>query len=323
MSDTNQLGLPYREITKVATRETVRKNSVIGRQTHWVDLSLLEIREGFNLRKIYDGIPELALFIEFNGIPGGPLTIDMEPDGSACWIEIGHRRFKALLLLLEKFNGDIKHLDLPGLRNGSVECFVNDAKVDELTRLKRQYTSNNGDKYSAVEIGELCLRMHHYFKLSYTDISREIGKSRQQVKNWIDLASQSTEVKQAVNNKEISATTAIQLAQKLNDKDKVTEMIQESVSSGKMIVGSDVKKLEGEDAEGNKKGQKDERGEVFDESRMEIKLVQNCIKNVDRLNTMASKVENDQFKIDFDKVIGYVQKDLAEIRLWIKKNKKQ
>jgi len=323
MEKVEQLGLPYMEFQKVAGRDLVRKQAQNGRSTYWVEIERLAIRDGFNIRKKYEKIEDLALFIEFNGVPGGPLTVDMMPDGDhICYIEIGHRRYKALQLLLQKIGCDISHLDLPGLRNGRVECFVNDTNVTELTRLKRQYTSNNGEKYSAVEIGELCLRMHEYFNLSYTDIARELGKSRQQVKNMIDLAKQSPEVKAAVNNNKISATTAVQLANVLHDKDKVTEMVQESVSSGKVITGTDVKKLEGEDAEGNIKGKRDKDGEVYDESRMEIKLIQNAIKNVDRLNTLASKVENEQFKIDFDKTVGWIQKDLAEIRTWIKKNKK-
>lgn len=318
-----QLQLPYMEITKVANRDTIRANTVIGKTTYWIDFDKLKIRDGFNLRREYNEIPELALFIEFNGIPGGPLTVDMMPDGDICYIEIGHRRYKALELLIEQKGGDISSLNLPGIKEGKIECFVNDYKVDELTRLKRQYSSNNGEKYTSLEIGELCLRMQNIFELTLTDIGRELGLSRQTVKNMITLAEQSDDVKQAIKGKTITPTAAVDLVHKLGDSNKVTDKIQEAVSSGAKITVNDVKRLEGEDSEGNAKGKKDkDSGEIFDESRLEIKLCQNVIKNVDRLNTMASKSENEQFKTDFDKTVGYIQKDMVEIRNWIKKHKK-
>src|SRR5438128_1248833 len=96
-----QLGLPYAEITSVATRKIVRANVQRGgRETVFVDIDNISIREGFNLRKVYTGIADLAKFILSNGLPG-PLVIDMLPDGT-CFIEQGHRRYKALKKIQEK-----------------------------------------------------------------------------------------------------------------------------------------------------------------------------------------------------------------------------
>lgn len=322
MADTNQLGLPYKEITQTANRTIVRANaSRGGRETMYVDLKKIRIREGFNIRKEYHEIPELSLFIQFNGLPA-PLVIDMLPDGS-CFIEQGHRRYKALMLLKEK--GYLKDMELPGIKpGGKVECFINDTNTDELTRLKRQFSSNNGDKYTPLEFGELCKRMRDFFNLNMTDIAKELGCTRQHVSNMITLAEQPDSIKEAVKNKGLSATTAVELSRKVGDDQKRADMVSEAGNSGKVMKGTDVKRLEGEDEQGNAKGQRDSKsGEVFDESRDEIKLCNNAIKNVDKLNTLASKIDNEGFKKDFDKTVGWIQKDLAEIRLWISKNKKK
>lgn len=322
MSEQTQLQLPYLEITSVANRNVLRDNASAGRQVYWIEIEKIKIRDGFNIRKQYIEIPELAQFIEFNGLPA-PLVVDMMPDGSVCYIEQGHRRFKAIELILEKHGGSISDIDLPGIKNGKIECFVNDLKVDELTRLKRQFSSNNGEKYTSLEMAELCWRMEKFFGLTQLEISRELGISRKHVSNYLILAGQTDDVKQAINTGTITPTAAVDLVRKLNNDEKVTEKIQEAVSSGAKITVSDVKRLEGEDSEGNAKGSKDERGETFDESRLEIKLCQNVIKNVDKINSMISKIENEQLKGDVDKYVGYIQKDMNEIRAWIKKNKKQ
>ncbi len=325
---TEQLQLPYMEITAIAGRDTRRDKAGTGQHTFWVDFSTIHIRDGFNLRKDYKEIPELSLYIEFNGVPGGPLTVDMLQDGQ-CPLEIGHRRYKAIVMLLEKFGGDVSLLrpNLPGIRvkEGAleVECFINDNKVDELTRLKRQFTSNNGEKYTSLEMAELCWRMEKFFNLNPTDIARELGMSRQQINNYLIIAGQSDQVKQAIGGGTITPTAAVNLARKLNDADKVTEKVEAAVASGNKISVSDVQRLEGEDAQGNTKGSKDELGETFDEGREEIRWCQNVIKLLDKIGTKVSKIDNDQLKGDIEKNIEWAHKDMELIRNYIKKNKKR
>lgn len=340
MSD-QQIELPYLPITAVANRETLRSNASAGRQVFWVDHKIIKVRDGFNIRKEYKEIPELALFIEFNGIPGGPLTIDMMPDGKVCYVEMGHRRLKAIDLLLQKFDGKItKPIDLPGIRMRNdvleIECFVNDLKVDELTRLKRQLSSNNGHRYTTIEVAELCNRMKTFFSLSDTDIARELGLSRQHVGNMLIIAGQSDQMKQAITNKDITPTAAVSLVRKIKDSDKVAELIQEAVSSSKPITVDFVKKIEGETRDGEVKGEKVEKTktsekadraekvDVFDETRNEIRLCNNVIKNLDKIENKIEKLgpEHEQLKKDLVGLLGFAQKDMAEVRLWVNKIKK-
>jgi ParB-like chromosome segregation protein Spo0J len=62
----------------------------------------------------------------------------------------------------------------------------------------------------------------------------------------------------------------------------------------------------------------------FDESREEVAQIQNCIKLADRLENIVSKIDcPDGTKKDVSDVVKWLQKDLAAVREWISKNKKQ
>jgi ParB-like chromosome segregation protein Spo0J len=325
-----QLQLPYLEITEVANRDTLRAVTTVGRPTYWIDFSTIKIRDGFNIRKEYKEIPEFSLFIEFNGVPAPPV-VDMMPDGLISYVEQGHRRYKAIELLLLKYDGDLSWLadkQYPGIRvkNGvlEVECFVNDFKIDELTRLKRQYSSNNGEKYTSLEMAELCWRMEKFFNLTQTDIGRELGLSRQHIKNYLIIAAQSDQVKQAIGGGVITATAAVSLVRKLKDSNAVNDAIQEAVASGNAITVDAVKRIQGESKSGETKGDKNQDKTItYDEGREEIRWCQNIIKNTDKIGTKVAKLDNDQLKSDIEKLIEYIHKDMELLRDWAQKNKKR
>lgn len=330
MPEKIELGLPYVEITKVANRDIIREHTTRGRETYYIDFKLLKIRDGFNLRKQYLEIPELADFIETNGLPG-PLVVDMLENGH-CFIEQGHRRFKALELL--KARGVLKSLDVPGLTKGMIECFVNSRDIDELTRIKRQYSSNNGEKYTPLELGELCTRLFKHFHLTQVDIAKELSMSRQNVKNMMILADQPDNIKEAIKGHKITPTAAIDLTRKIADSNKRSDIIQEAVKKGSVVTTTDVKNIIGDKdlkelpaanistSETKPEKVKQEK-EKFDTSREEIKLCQRVIRNADKINTIASKLESDQVKGDIDKLVGYMQKDMVEIREYVHQHKRK
>ena len=318
-----QLSLPYKEITETASRQTIRENSVAGRSTHYVDFKKLQIREGFNVRKVYTEIKEFAEFIELNGLPD-PLVVDMTRDGKIAYIEQGHRRYQALMLLNEKT--PLKKLSLPGINNGKIECFVNNASVDELTRVLRQYSSNKSVNYTPMELAELCSRLKTNFGLTNKQIGEKLGMSRQSVDNHIILAAQPEEVKEAVKKKETTATTVVANVRTMEKANKLNEKNEEDShkTSSKPLVGQqhvldeDRKQQREEKAAG-----KETDLPKFDESREEIKLCQNLVKNLDKIGSIVSKIENKQTKDDIERLLHFSQKDLALLRDWVHKNKKE
>lgn len=225
-------------------------------------------------------------------------------------------------------------MELPGIKHGTVECFVNPKEVDELTRLKRQYTSNSGDKYTPLELGELCNRLARYFGLTQEQIGEQLGMSRQNVKNMMIIADQPDSIKQAIQSKNISVTAAVDLTRKITDADTRNDIVQEAVKSGKAIGVSDVKRIIGDKKEEEFEKEpknanisiadKSERSHFpkFDEGREEITLCQNVIKNIDKIGSLASHLP-EQLKNDMERYIDFIQADMEQIRLYIHKNKKQ
>lgn len=63
----------------------------------------------------------------------------------------------------------------------------------------------------------------------------------------------------------------------------------------------------------------------YDMDRVEVQQIQNVIKNFDKLSGIVSRIDccPEQTKTDVEKLVDWTQKDLAEIRTWIHKNKKQ
>lgn len=323
------VGLPYVEITENAPRHVVRSitnNGRGGRETYLFDFKLLKIRPGFNVRKDYGDINELASYIMENGMDGmDPFTVDVLPDGTV-YVEQGHRRMKALEVL---FGKDLLYkINKPGLRFGCVEAFVNNGEVDERTRLRRQWSSNKSKEYTALEKAELCKRYKDYFGLTNKEIAVELGISRQHVENFLILAAESDQVKQAVKSGNMSATAAVELAKHVKDGDKKNAIAENAVSSGTTVSVTDAKRIQGEgfsdkdNTDRAPKEKSDDAGPVYDESREEIRDCQNVIKLLDKIGSMVRKIGNEQLVMDIDKNIEWAQSSMAKVREWVHKNKK-
>ena len=72
-------------------------------------------------------------------------------------------------------------------------------------------------------------------------------------------------------------------------------------------------------------GEEDNDSVKYDMDRVEIQQIQNVIKNFDKMVSIVSKIDccPEQTKTDLEKLAEWTQRDLAELRTWINKNKKQ
>ncbi len=348
----NQLTLNYEEIkeSNLANRDFLRKNFTVGKPVYKIPVDTLTIREGFNKRIIYDGIEELAQSIKENGIKE-PLVVDVMKDGRAI-IERGHRRYKAIQLLISQ-----------GTEIQYVECFVNAREVTERQRMEDIFNSNMfASKLNPVEQANTVFALKNNFgEISNDDIGKRLGVSRQQVDNLLTLASADDATKQEILNGNMGITEALKYirnskkVQKDADKAEVNANKNPSAApqepkdelAGEMkeleeldrkaldIRTSDYNPDEVEDGKplslvGNtvayqKDDTKDDDGiKKYDESRDEIKQIQNCIKLADKLEAITNKFDvPDGSKKDVADIVKWMQKDLAEVREWIHKNKKQ
>lgn len=195
-----QLSLTYEEITKdkLANRDYLRKNFSRGKETYLVPVSSLVIRDGFNKRIVYDGLEELAESIKENGIKE-PLVVDVLADGRVV-IDRGHRRYKAIQLLLSR-----------GEKIDTVECFINGRDVTEQQRMEDIFNSNMfSSKLNPVEQANTVFALKNNFgKISNEDIAKKIGVSRQQVDNLLLLSAADDQTKNEIINGNLNVSDAI------------------------------------------------------------------------------------------------------------------
>jgi len=195
-----QLSLTYEEITKdkLANRDYLRKNFSRGKETYLVPVSSIVIREGFNKRIVYEGLEELAESIKENGIKE-PLVVDVMA-GGRVFLEKGHRRYKAIQLLINK-----------GFKIDTVECFINGRDVTEQQRMEDIFNSNMfASKLNPVEQANTVYALKNNFgKISNEEIAKKIGVSRQQVDNLLILAEADDLVKQEIIKGNMNVSDAI------------------------------------------------------------------------------------------------------------------
>jgi hypothetical protein len=247
MSETLQ-GLPYKELGKGANRITIRESNkevgaTLSRETYMIPFDRIFRRDGFNTRDFLPNIEPMAKDMEANGLIT-PLTVDLVTGGEQgpiYYVEMGHRRYGALTLLKEM--GLLNRLDLPGIRDGKVECFVNKTDVDELTRITRIFSSNHHEPLTPLEISRVCDRLKRYFNLPHAAIAARLGMSRQMVDNYILIANATDDVKEAIKGGQLKLTAAIELIRTVQDSTKQAEFLRESKETNRKVSVNDVKKL--------------------------------------------------------------------------------
>lgn len=201
----SQLQLPYEEVA-VAGRNFIRNDQRItsgSRISYWIPFDEITVRDGFNHRKDYGDVSDLAQWIKDHGsqLPE-PLLLDVLKDGRVQIVR-GHRRREAILLLISKGEFNPKT---------PVEFFVNNTQVTEFEKMADQYLSNNGAKsFTVLESAEVAFSLKYNFGRELTDeqVASAMGVSRQTVTNYITLASQPDDIKQLIRSNELSINDAM------------------------------------------------------------------------------------------------------------------
>jgi ParB-like chromosome segregation protein Spo0J len=245
------LELPYAPIESVAIRQTLRDNSILGRQTSWIDVRMIEWRSGFNPRIKPEGISEeewekeleieeLALDILENG-QGTPVEGDMSVDGTKFWPTDGERRTRAVKWLTRNMQEYPKH------KNGKdiflIEVLVNPTGTTEADRIIRSLSSNNNLKYKPIEVGKKCILLKNVFKYTNGEIAKRLGKSRQYVDNMVTLADQPETIQEAITDGKLTATAALALSKNVKDDDEREKMVHDSIDKGESISVAEATKI--------------------------------------------------------------------------------
>lgn len=341
-----QLSLPYEEITSVAGRTEIRKSFKISSQESYkVPISQLVIRDGYNKRRVYEDMENCVQWViesTNNGIvelDPAPVVDFVEKDGQIiAKIMRGHRRYNAIKMAIAG-----------GLIVDFVVCSPTPKGMTELDRLFDIYSSNmHQSQLKPIEQAAVVYDAKHNFgvKLSNEEIAKKINCSRQKVDYLLMLAEADDRTKDEI--KGMNLTDAVAFIRGQNKASKQADKVEVDANKTsaaplafpKDELAGEIKKEEeearisnyipdnsnGKDLNlvGNQQAkEKREKGEVnFDESREEIALCQNLIKNIDWLSVQSEKLP-DQTSKDFVQRCSWLMKDAELIREWVSKNKKQ
>lgn len=181
-----------------SVRAELRKNATPARSTYKVEYDRIVVIEGWNPRKEFEGLEELADDIFANGLQD-PLRGDLSKDGKTFFLRDGERRYRAIGILRKR-----------GVDFNDVEFFPYSPKMTEADKLVVNLNSDKKSKYKPIETAEGILRLKVQFELSNDDIAKRVGMSRQWVDGMIKLAKVPVEVKKEINDGKKSATSAIQ-----------------------------------------------------------------------------------------------------------------
>jgi len=352
-----ELNLPYLEIVEVANRKYLRENfKQTGRASYYIEFSKIKVRENFNKRIVFEDIPELSESIFVHGLKD-PIVLDILPDGTA-YIEAGHRRHKAIQLLISnKREGWTAETPIEFFSNKN-DVTELDRMVNQYT------SNNHKKKLKPFEAAAVAhdVKFNYSEKpKSNEEVAELMGVSRQQADNYILISSaddllknemltadmnltecvalvrnekrskKQSDKKEEDSHKNSSAATSLpkdELAGEIKELDELEKQAEEVRMTNNLNPGEFESKelnLVGNTiAETGKEKSEDDGTVKYDESRDEVKQIQNCIKLADKLEAIVTKLDvPDGSKKDVSDIVKWLQYDLAEVRTWIHKNKKQ
>lgn len=176
---------------------------------HW---SKIKIVEGANPRMIFEDIEELADSIAENGVMTPLRGRRDKTDSSVVIISSGERRYRALMLLINR-----------GVDPGYIPFVLEPKDYTEEQRLLGEFLSNNGRNLKPIEEAGLFQRLVN-FGFSPSDISRKTGRSVTHVSNLLLLASAPKKIQNQVIDGKITESTVISILKNHSAEEAVEEV---------------------------------------------------------------------------------------------------
>lgn len=203
---------------------------------HLIDVRLIEINDGFNVRRDYGNIDELVKSIRQNGIIQ-PFRC-YRKNGIFFLID-GHRRHKACMVLV---NEGVT-IRVPVVTEGR--------NVSPEQRVIDMVTLNDGKRLNPLEEAEAVNRLLKY-GLTETEISLKIGKTLTYISNLKLLHSAPEKIKIMVRSEQVSSTLLLKLMRDTDDFEELQDLIHSAflgatngdTESVKKITHKDIQKAQ-------------------------------------------------------------------------------
>jgi ParB-like chromosome segregation protein Spo0J len=331
-----QLSLNYEEIKKVANRDYLRNNKekfkISGKVAYWIALKDISVRGGFNDREDYHDVPGLADSIFEHGL-NTPFDLDILPDGRN-FIYRGHRRYKALQLLLEQ-----KRID----ENYQVLFFPTSLDETELNRKADQIISNNFQKsFNPLEMAKVVWNLKNNFSAKpkpNEEIAKLLALSRQTIDNLIIIHEAPAEIRNEIKVGNMSMHKALDFIR--NQRRIEKQLDQKEIEAGQtsMYISQSKDELAGELKELEDLENTPDPEEISEEEAEQLAMqrkVQDEAREAKELEHLLSisdevKVSQETLMQHFDKKLSYdvfkvwdedfIDEDSGEVVNIVKKNR--
>ena len=219
--------IPLISKDNIADRNAERANSKTANGLVKVPFSKITVREGFNLRREFDGLEELADSIASEGLRD-PLKVDILKDGTVALLD-GERRLRSIGILI----GRSKEL---AAEFSDVRVLLNDKNLNETDRQVAMLATQGQKPFNALEEMEGYNRLLNGWQgeppLTVTEIARRVGKAVSFVEQRLLLNKASDEEKEMIRTSKISPTAAQALIRVESDPEKRTKKIKEANEKG-------------------------------------------------------------------------------------------
>lgn len=209
-----------------------------------IDPRMIKVRDGFNWRRDFGDIEELAAQIEQAGLLQ---PLEVEREGDEFFLVDGERRFKAITLLVEQGR------KILGEEITDVRCEISKAGSPE-EKIRNMFQRNGGKPFTALEERSGFQALVDSGK-TQEEIASLIGKSISYVSQRLSLSNLADEVVVAIEEGVATPTAALHLAQlpqeqqrefvnrarKAGKKLKVAEVLKEVKGGSQMISARKIK----------------------------------------------------------------------------------
>ena len=182
------------------------------------------IAEGFNKRKNFGDIEELALNIKENG-QKQPLRVYRSDEDSNKFVVIdGERRTRAIRRAIE-LGADIQFID----------ALLEPKKYNHELRLLDILICNDGLPLSQLEQADVYLELLNVCHWPVEKIIKKSGKSSALVYNMLGLATVPEEVKTLIAEDKISAGTVMAIQKNHKKPEQILELTKEAIQDAKEV----------------------------------------------------------------------------------------
>lgn len=194
-------------------------------ETFSVLFALLAPKEGFNQRRLFHGIPELATRIQNNGFrKSNPIIVEWNKERGVFDIIHGERRYRAC-----------EHLVNQGIDPGPIWCMSESRDTTPTQQLIDQLLTNTGEPFTPLEKGRVYLRLLEADPdLNGTRIAEKVGETKQAVSNALRLAKHgSNALHAAIDAGRISSTTADTILKEAGEDHAAQDAMLDAALTGK------------------------------------------------------------------------------------------